>query len=120
MNVFKKKMLKMKKWNMLSSPSDLQKINVKIHWGIHIYSEFMIVKNDRQTNAYDYYRNTDYSKHLRNIVRATLLEPAAPIGIRLIIDLFEAYLQSSGLSILMIDQWLSDKTWTYFILRIIN
>jgi hypothetical protein len=72
--------------------------------GIHIYSEYMVVKNDREINARDYFRNTDYDKHLRHIVRATLLEPAAPMGIRLIIDMFEAYLQYSGLSILLKDE----------------
>jgi len=71
--------------------------------GIHIYSEFMLVKNDRRTNAKDYFRNTDYNQHLRHIVRGTLMEPAAPMGIRLIIDMFEAYLESSGFNIQMND-----------------
>jgi hypothetical protein len=52
----------------------------------------MQVKNDRMTNANEYFRNIDYNKYLRHIVRATLLEPAAPMGIRLIIDMFEAYM----------------------------
>lgn len=72
--------------------------------GINIYSEFMLFKNDRIKNANEYFRNTDYNKHLRHIVKATLLEPAAPMGIRLIIDMFEAYLQSSGFSILLKDE----------------
>jgi len=68
----------------------------------------MIVKNDRMINATDYFKNLYYDKHLRNIVRGTLLEPKTPMGIRLVIDIFEAYLQSSGLSNLMIDEWLCE------------
>ena len=77
---------------MLSSTSHFQEIIYEIHLGIQIYQEFMQVKNDRMTNANEYFRNIDYNKYLRHIVRATLLEPAAPMGIRLIIDMFEAYM----------------------------
>ena len=61
------------------------------------------MKNDRFTNAKDYFKNLDYDQHLRNIVRGTLLEPKTPMGIRLVIEIFEAYLKSSGLSNLMND-----------------
>jgi len=67
-----------------------------------------MVKNDRMINAREYFRNCDYNEHLRHIVRGTLLEPAAPMGIRLILDMFDAYLKSSGLSILLKDERLSD------------
>ena len=63
----------------------------------------MIVKNDRMTNARDYFKNVQYDKHLRHIVRGILLEPEAPMGIRLVEDIFKAYLISSGHDILLKD-----------------
>ena len=64
----------------------------------------MQMKNDRFTNATDYFWNTDYDQNLRHIVRGTLLEPERPIGIRLVTDIFQVYIKSSGLDILIKDE----------------
>jgi len=51
--------------------------------------DFITIKNDRSRNAKDYIQNDYYDKSLRNIVRDTLLEGEAPIGIDEITTLFQ-------------------------------
>ena len=72
--------------------------------GIFIYKEYMQIKNDRRQNATDYVQNDQYDKILRDIVRGTLLEGEAPLGIKDIIILFEQYLRANELNILIKDE----------------
>ena len=57
--------------------------------GIGIFKGSMTIKNDRRRNAEDYVENEMYDENLRMIVKATLLEGGAPIGINDVIEIYK-------------------------------
>ena len=83
--------------------------------GTHIDSELMLVKDDREMDARDSFRNAQDDKHRQLIGRGTMRGPAAPRGRRLLRGVSRSHPSSRGPDILLKDDWYTDCTLTLYV-----